>query len=59
MRISELYKKKGQTLALEIFPPKPDMPMDTLFSSIEGFKKLSPDYISVTYGAGGSKEAEL
>jgi methylenetetrahydrofolate reductase (NADPH) len=56
MRISELYKnKQRKTLALEIFPPKPDVPLDTLFSSIEGFKELSPDYISVTYGAGGSQ----
>lgn len=55
MRISELYNKNRKTLAFEIFPPKPQMPMDTLFSSIEGFKKLAPDYISVTYGAGGSQ----
>lgn len=55
MKISELYNKKQKTLAFEIFPPKPEMPLDTLFKSIEGFKKLSPDYISVTYGAGGSQ----
>lgn len=55
MKISDLYNKKRQTLAFEIFPPKPEMPMDTLFDSIEGFKKLNPDYISVTYGAGGSQ----
>lgn len=55
MKISELYNKKRQTLSFEIFPPKPHMPLDTLFNSIEGFKKLSPDYISVTYGAGGSQ----
>ncbi|NLB78632.1 MAG: methylenetetrahydrofolate reductase [NAD(P)H], partial [Clostridiaceae bacterium] len=55
MRISELYNNKRKTIAFEIFPPRPEMPMDSLFSSIEGFKKLSPDYISVTYGAGGSQ----
>ncbi len=55
MKISELYNKKRQTLAFEIFPPKPETPVDTLFNSIEGFKKLCPDYISVTYGAGGSQ----
>jgi methylenetetrahydrofolate reductase (NADPH) len=55
MKISELYKGKHQTLAFEIFPPKPEVPLETLFESIEGFKKLSPDYISVTYGAGGSQ----
>ncbi|MGI6125325.1 MAG: methylenetetrahydrofolate reductase [NAD(P)H] [Acetivibrionales bacterium] len=55
MKISELYKNKRKTLAFEIFPPKPETPLDTLFNSIDGFKKLSPDYISVTYGAGGSQ----
>ena len=56
MKISELFKENRQTLSFEIFPPKPEFPMDTLFESIEGFKKLSPDYISVTYGAGGSQQ---
>jgi methylenetetrahydrofolate reductase (NADPH) len=55
MLLSELYKTKGQTLAFEIFPPKPEVPLEHLFESIAGFKKLSPDYISVTYGAGGSQ----
>ncbi len=55
MKISELYKGNRQTLAFEIFPPKPEVPLESLFESIEGFKKLSPDYISVTYGAGGSQ----
>ena len=55
MKISELFKDKKQILAFEIFPPKPEVPVETLFESIEGFKKLAPDYISVTYGAGGSQ----
>ena len=55
MKISELYGQKKQSLSFEIFPPKPHLPLDTLFRSIEGFKKLSPDFISVTYGAGGSQ----
>ncbi|NMA67003.1 MAG: methylenetetrahydrofolate reductase [NAD(P)H] [Clostridiaceae bacterium] len=55
MKINELFKKNRPIISFEIFPPKPDIPLDTLFESIEGFKKLSPDYISVTYGAGGSQ----
>ncbi|HOK44068.1 MAG TPA: methylenetetrahydrofolate reductase [NAD(P)H] [Thermoclostridium caenicola] len=54
MKLSQLFGKNKQTLAFEIFPPKPEVPMETLFESIPGFKELSPDYISVTYGAGGS-----
>lgn len=55
MKLSELYKSGKQTLAFELFPPKPEVPLETLFESIEGFKKLLPDYTSVTYGAGGSQ----
>lgn len=55
MKLSELFGGNRQTLAFEIFPPKPEVPVETLFESIEGFKKLTPDYISVTYGAGGSQ----
>ena len=56
MKISELLKEKKKTVSFEIFPPKPEVPLETLFQSVEGFKKLSPDYISVTYGAGGSQQ---
>ncbi len=55
MKISELYQGKRPTLAFEIFPPKPEVTLESLFESLEGFKKLQPDYISVTYGAGGSQ----
>lgn len=55
MKIIDLFKQNRPVISFEIFPPKPDVPLDTLFESIEGFKKLSPDYISVTYGAGGSQ----
>jgi methylenetetrahydrofolate reductase (NADPH) len=55
MKISRLYQTGKPTLAFEIFPPKPEVPLENLFHSLEGFKALSPDYISVTYGAGGSQ----
>lgn len=54
MKLSRLFSGKMQTLAFEIFPPKPEVPLETLMESIPGFRELSPDYISVTYGAGGS-----
>lgn len=53
MKIIDLYQNNKQTLAFEVFPPKPEIPLEKIFESIAGFKKLSPDYISVTYGAGG------
>lgn len=54
MKLSQLFRMKKQTLSFEVFPPKPDVPLETLLESIPDFKELSPDYISVTYGAGGS-----
>ncbi|HBE79246.1 MAG TPA: methylenetetrahydrofolate reductase [NAD(P)H] [Firmicutes bacterium] len=57
MRIKEIYLQKSPVLSFEIFPPKPDYPLDTVFQTIEGLKDLHPDFISVTYGAGGSSRA--
>lgn len=56
MKIRELFKNKKPVIAFEIFPPKPDVPIETLFESLAQFKAMKPDYISVTYGAGGSQK---
>ncbi|MBW9158223.1 methylenetetrahydrofolate reductase [NAD(P)H] [Clostridium tagluense] len=56
MHIKDLYKKKP-VISLEIFPPKQSTPIDTIYDTIEGLKDLKPDFISVTYGAGGSSRA--
>ncbi len=56
MKIKEIFKKKKTVLSFEIFPPKPDVPIDTIYNSLEQFKALNPDFISVTYGAGGSRK---
>lgn len=57
MHIKDLYRKKSPLLSFEIFPPKPDYPLETVYETIEGLKELKPDFISVTYGAGGSNRA--
>ncbi len=54
MKISELFKKKI-VLSYEVFPPKPTAPVKTIYDTLNELKKLSPDFISVTYGAGGGK----
>ena len=41
--------------SFEVFPPKKTMPIDTIFSTLDEMKGLSPDFISVTFGAGGSE----
>lgn len=54
MKISELFKKKI-VLSYEVFPPKPTAPVKTIYDTLNELKKLSPDFISVTYGASGGK----
>lgn len=53
MKIIEFYKIKKPVLSFEVFPPKPDLPLETVFNTLDDLKHLNPDFISVTYGAGG------
>lgn len=52
--ITELLQTK-QTLSFEVFPPKKDGEFEAAFETLDELGKLSPDFISVTYGAGGSR----
>lgn len=52
--IADLLKQK-QTLSFEVFPPKKDGEFEAAFEVLDALGKLSPDFISVTYGAGGSR----
>ena len=54
MKISEICRQKPLTFSLEIFPPKRDRPVESLYATMDRLSALKPDYISVTYGAGGS-----
>lgn len=42
------------TLSFEIFPPKGTGDLNSIFSTVDALASLSPDLISVTYGAGGT-----
>lgn len=53
MKIKEIFETKKTVLSLEVFPPKIDSPVETIFQTLEELKGLNPDFISVTYGAGG------
>lgn len=53
MKIAEILKKHKPLFSLEVFPPKPDYPVETIYQTLDGLKTLSPNFISVTYGAGG------
>ena len=53
MKLSELFNEKKPTLSFEVFPPKTSDAYESVKEATEGIAKLKPDYMSVTYGAGG------
>lgn len=56
MNIAELYKNKKSVYSMEVFPPKKAGSVETIFNTLYGLRGLPVDYISVTYGAGGSEQ---
>src|ERR1700722_18768225 len=54
MRIDSLFGSQSPTISFEFFPPKTEAGFASLFTTIEELRVLSPSYVSVTYGAGGS-----
>lgn len=54
MKISEIHKQKKNVLSFEIFPPKKDEELKNIDKTLEILCELQPDFISVTFGAGGS-----
>lgn len=54
MKISSLFGKGRAVLSFEVFPPKKTSPVETIYSTLGELKELEPDFISVTYGAGGN-----
>lgn len=53
MKISEIMKSKEMTLSFEVFPPKTWDAYESVKNTTEEIAKLNPDFMSVTYGAGG------
>ena len=55
MRIDEILAANSRpAFSFEFFPPKTEEGERNLFEAIAALKPLEPDYVSVTYGAGGS-----
>jgi methylenetetrahydrofolate reductase (NADPH) len=54
MRIAELYERGEPVVSFEFFPPKTDAGYASLAQTIADLKRLSPGFVSVTWGAGGS-----
>ena len=53
MKLTEILKQNSLSLSFEVFPPKTDMAFDSVKHATEEIAKLSPSFMSVTYGAGG------
>lgn len=53
MNTVDLFKQKT-VFSLEVFPPKRESSLQSIYNAFENLKEIHPDYISVTYGAGGS-----
>lgn len=54
MQIPELFAKKSTVFSIECFPPKQTVNFEKMKATLRVMSTLRPDFISVTYGAGGS-----
>ena len=54
MKITDIHKKKRPMLSFEVFPPKKDYSFEAISAVLSELIPLSPDFISVTCGAGGT-----
>lgn len=54
MKLDEIFEKKKPVLSFEIFPPKRDSALEDIDETLKVLCELQPDFISVTFGAGGS-----
>jgi methylenetetrahydrofolate reductase (NADPH) len=53
MKIGDILKQRKNTLSFEVFPPKAGTDVEPIRSAVREIAKLKPDFMSVTYGAGG------
>jgi len=53
MKIIDIIKSDKPTLSFEVFPPKTSQNFESVRLAVEEIAALKPDFMSVTYGAGG------
>lgn len=57
MKIRELFQENKTVMSLEVFPPKKESGLETIYDTLQALGSLAPDFVSITYGAGGSGAA--
>ena len=55
---NDLYQPGKLTLSFELFPPKTEKGEANMYRHVETLMKFSPDFITCTYGAGGSTQGK-
>ena len=53
MKVRDIFKEKT-VFSFEVFPPKKTSTVDVIYQTLDELSGLKPDFISVTFGAGGS-----
>ena len=54
MRVTSLYERKKPVISMEFFPPRNEKAAETFGTTIANLAALKLDYMSITFGAGGS-----
>ncbi len=57
MKLSTLFASHTPTLSFEVFPPKTTDGLESVIGAVDEIAELKPDFMSVTYGAGGGTGA--
>lgn len=54
MKIADILKNNQLTTSFEVFPPNEKVGLESVFNCLDKLSLENPDFISVTYGAGGN-----
>ncbi len=57
-KLTDIFSKKPRTFSFELFPPRTPEGYEKLWHTISQLCNLKPDFISCTYGAGGSSRGK-
>jgi len=52
--IADLFSARRPLRSLEFFPPKDEAQLQAMHAAAHSLKRIAPDFVSVTYGAGGT-----